>query len=243
MNYIHYIIDFETTDKDPLKAKPVELAYIRSGTPIVHETFINPGIPIPPETSAIHHITDDDVVGAPGWGDVEDSLVSDLHFASNHGTPILIAHNAAYEQGILKNTTFNPHVDWVCTYKTAMRIWPDSPTFSNEGLRYFLKLGGLGRRYNQSTHSALHDCKVTELLYLECLKHVPVEDMIAWTKEPAQLPKIPFGKHRGLTWDKVPTDYLQWSLAQQDMDESVKHCSKNELIKRGQPLVKQYGRR
>lgn len=243
MNYIPYIIDFETTDKDPLKALPVELAYIRSGTPLAYEILINPGIPIPPETSAIHHITDEDVVGAPGWGDVQGSLIDDIGYACNSGTVILVAHNATYEQGILRNATFSPAVDWICTYKAAMRVWPDAPSFSNEGLRYWLKLGGLGRRYNQGTHSALHDCKVTELLYLELLKHATVEDMIEWQKVPAKLPKIPFGKHRGLTWDKVPTDYLQWSLAQADMDESVKACSKDELMRRNAPLVKQYGRR
>lgn len=243
MNYIPYILDFETTDKDPLKALPVELAYIRSGTVFAFEILINPGIPIPPETSAIHHITDDDVVGAPGWGDVQASFCDDVSFSSESGQVILIAHNASYEQGILRNATFDPAVDWICTYKAAMRIWPNAPSFSNEGLRYWLKLGGLGRKYNQGTHSALHDCKVTELIYQELLKHTTNEEMIAWQKEPAKLPKIPFGKHRGLTWDKVPTDYLQWSLAQADMDESVKACSKDELVRRGDPLVKQYGGR
>jgi len=238
-----FVIDFETTDKDPLKARPVELAYIRIDTPIAYEILINPGCAIPPETSAVHHITDEDVVGSPGWGDVEQSLVDDLHFASNSGQVTLIAHNAQYEQGILRSTTFNPEVQWVCTYKCAMRIWPEAPSFSNEALRYYLKLGGLGRAYNQRTHSALHDCKVTELIYKECLKYASKEDMVDWSKLPAKLPKIPFGKHRGMEWDKVPTDYLQWVLSQQDMDDSVKACSKDELTRRKAPLVKQYGRR
>lgn len=242
MNYIPVAIDFETTDKDPMVAKAVEVA-MHTLDGVDREFFIDPGCPIPPETSAIHHIIDDDVAGEADWNEAQDAINSFLHTMvslDNADGILLIAHNAAYEQAVLRNTKFTVPVIWVCTYKVAMVVFPTAPSYGNEALRYWIPLEGLGRSQSHRTHSALHDAKVTMQIFKHMLgKKLPdgdaaisVEDMIQISARPAQLPRIPFGKHKGAAWDKVPTDYLQWLIRQQDMSDDVKFCATQELNKR-----------
>jgi len=60
--------DLETTGTDHAKDRIVELAFIKLIPDGSRDTFvkrINPGIPIPPEVTAIHGITDADVKDAP----------------------------------------------------------------------------------------------------------------------------------------------------------------------------------
>jgi exodeoxyribonuclease X len=40
------------------------------------------------------------------------------------------------------------------------------------------------------------------------LSKVSLEDLIAWSGQPAFLPKVAFGKHRGAKWTDVPDSYL-----------------------------------
>jgi exodeoxyribonuclease X len=218
-----FTIDFETTDKDPKIAKPLEVAFF-DGESSFESLIFQPEIPA--ETSAIHHIVLNDVADADEWPDVKQTLA--LHLGR---TPlsILVAHNAEYEKTILGE--FIP-VLWICTYKCALRVWPDAPNHKNETLRYWLKLGQLGRSVSQQTHSALHDAKVTWLIFQELLKHVTLEQMIQWTEVPAKLPRMPMGKHFGQAWDTVPGPYLQWCINQADMREDVKFCAKEELARR-----------
>ena len=62
-------IDIETTGTDPATDAIVEIASVdlqRDGT-ITNQrvTLVSPGIPVPPEASAVHHLIDADLAGAP----------------------------------------------------------------------------------------------------------------------------------------------------------------------------------
>jgi exodeoxyribonuclease X len=242
-----FTIDFETTDKDPHTCHPVEIAVCPNDGRFI-TMLIKPPIPIPAEVSAIHHITDDDVREAKTWEEIKPFLKELLEIS---GKPILVAHNASYEQGVMKGLV---DADWICTYKVALILHPDAPSHKNEVLRYHLGLSRLGRAYPQNAHNALHDTIVTqELLFFligkfkEMHPHASMEftlnQFIAWSKEPARLSKMPFGKHAGLKWDMIPGDYLGWILQQREMDESVRHCAQNELTRRkggGRATVKSH---
>lgn len=230
-----YTIDFETTGVDPKTCHPVEVALY--GEDLEFESFIQPPIPIPPETSAIHHITDEDVSMAESWEDVRNVLAGLLTVEKDSQLPILVAHNADYEKNILlrkpEGCSDFPPVIWICTYKCALRVWPEAPSHKNEALRYWLQLGeSRGRRAAQSTHSALHDTKVTYLILQALLERATIDELVEWTELPAKLPKMPMGKHFGKPWSDVPADYLQWCLKQADMREDVKFCCKEELERR-----------
>lgn len=221
-----YTLDFETTGIDAKTASPVEIGVVCKD--FEYESFINPGIPIPPETSAVHQIVDEDVAAYPDWATIKGTFHNLLD--DEEGLPILVAHNAQYEKDILGE--FRP-VLWICTYKAALRVWPDAPNHKNETLRYWLGLGtGRGRSGYNAAHSALHDARVTFLLLQALLEHATLEQLIEWTEVPAKLPRMPMGKHFGQTWDTVPAPYLTWVCAQKDMREDVKFCAEEELKRR-----------
>lgn len=220
-----FAFDTETTDVDTKKAHVVEVA-------LYNETFeycklVKPPIAIPPEVSAIHHICDADVELADTRKVVFDRLRE--RFASPP-IPVFVAHNASYDKDIFSNEF---PVIWICTYKAALRIWPDAPNHKNETLRYWLRLGQHGRSETQATHSALHDCKVTWLLLLECLKHATLEQLVQWTEEPAQLTKMPFGKHAGKKWHEIDTGYLTWVTNNINDNPDLIANVRTELKRRG----------
>lgn len=234
-----YTIDFETTGVDPKTCEPVEVAMFSPGVE-EFSWFIKPNNPIPAETSAVHHIVDSDVADSPAWYEVRSTLSHNLTTTSGK-LPILVAHNAEYEKTILlkdvEGSTGFPPVIWICTYKCALRVWPDAPAHRNEVLRYWLKLSSpapaLGRLGSaQQPHSALHDCKVTYAILTELLKHATLEQLVEWSELPAKLPSMPMGKHYKQSWDTIPGPYLQWCISQTDMREDVKYCAKEELERR-----------
>ena len=60
--------DLETTGVNVSHDRIVELSYIKvypDGTEETGVYRVNPGIPIPPQSTAVHHITDEDVAGEP----------------------------------------------------------------------------------------------------------------------------------------------------------------------------------
>ncbi|MDR7495532.1 MAG: 3'-5' exonuclease, partial [Armatimonadota bacterium] len=61
-------LDLETTGPNPATDRIVELSMVRvrpGGDRDALTRRVNPGIPIPPEATAVHGITDADVAGAP----------------------------------------------------------------------------------------------------------------------------------------------------------------------------------
>lgn len=60
------VLDVETTGVDVEKDRVVSLAWATMDG-VAHELRFNPGFPIPPEASAIHGITDDDVCDCPAF--------------------------------------------------------------------------------------------------------------------------------------------------------------------------------
>ena len=218
------VLDTETTGIDPKTCKVVEVAFYNQAHS--WERFVNPGDPIPPEVSAIHHICDADVTDAQDWPTVKAELSGALN---NAGITIYAAHNAEYDSTVLG---FGPDAVWLCTYKCALRQWPDAPSHKNEVLKYWLGLGTRGRKYQHGAHSALHDCKTTALILSELLRHNSLETLVQWSKEPKQFAKIMFGKHAGKKWSEIDSGYLQWMCKQPDMDKDIVGCAARELQNR-----------
>lgn len=157
--------------------------------------LVNPGQPISPETSAIHHIVDEDVRGAPPWP------VAAARILRPEGQFFLAlaAHRASFEQRWCV-PALTRGLAWICTYKCALRLWPDAPTYSNQGLRYWRRPTGLDRQTSLPAHRAGPDAYVTAHHLRDMLALVPVETLIAWSAEPALLPRVPYGAYRGRVW-------------------------------------------
>lgn len=73
--------DLETTGIDVTKDRIVEISLIKvlpSGEEIEKTRRINPGIPIPAEATAVHHISDEDVANEPMFKQIARSLANEL---------------------------------------------------------------------------------------------------------------------------------------------------------------------
>lgn len=176
-------------------------------------TLCDPGRAIPHEAMAIHHITDAMVAGATG-------SLEELGFPE-----YFAAHNADYERQFI-----GTDIPFICTYKVALRLWPEAPAHSLQFLRYHLGLE-VDTEACQPPHRAGPDAYLGAVLMRRILdeNQVSIEDMIRWSNGPALLPRIPFGKHRGAKWEDVPRDYLDWVVNKSDLDRDIKANAKHHL--------------
>lgn len=72
-------LDLETTGVDTSKDRIVEISLVKvmpGGEREVKTRRLNPGMPIPPEATAIHHITNEDVKDCPTFREIAKSLAS-----------------------------------------------------------------------------------------------------------------------------------------------------------------------
>ena len=91
--------DLETTGTDALHDRIVEISMIKvmpDGTDIQRTVRVNPGMPIPAEATAVHHITDADVADKPLFSQLAEGLAQSFRgcelagFNSNRfGIPLL----------------------------------------------------------------------------------------------------------------------------------------------------------
>lgn len=75
------VLDLETTGINPRIDRIVEVSVLKvppKGTPEQGARRVNPGIPIPPEVSAVHGITDADVAREPCFEALVDELLAPL---------------------------------------------------------------------------------------------------------------------------------------------------------------------
>lgn len=70
------------------------------------DTYVDPGVPIPPASTKIHHITDDDVKDAPDIATAGRAL---HHFCRD---AVLVAHNAPFDIGLLRRFQAEMGVEW-----------------------------------------------------------------------------------------------------------------------------------
>ena len=236
------VCDLETTGEKPPEAMPCEIgwcdvvqvgeAWVLDPNSNQGEVFVQPGHPIPPKVSAIHHIVDADVAVAAPWAQIAPSVL-DNHF-QEVGTPpavALAAHFAKFERQWCTDE-ITGGLSWICTWKCALRLWPEAPSHSNGALRYW-RGHKLNREIADKSHRAFPDAYVTAHHLLDMLNGgATVDQLIAISAAPALLPRVNFGKHRGAAWSAVPSDYIDWVLRQNDMDENVIFTAKHELARR-----------
>lgn len=223
---VFLVVDTETTGLDPLKDGVCEFAAIRlslaDGSMKSFQRLVNPALPIPPEASAIHHLTDLDVAGALKLEEVLATLR--LKWDRFDGWA---AHNAAFDFSFLP-AEGRPVL---CTLRLARKLLPELPKHGNQYLRYALKLE-VPQAKGLAAHRAEADAWVTAALLKHLLDRLAVkrpdldtvEAVVAWSKEPILLNTCRFGnKHRDTPWSHVPKDYLRWMLREvKNLDEDTR---------------------
>ena len=186
--------------------------------------FVDPGRSIPPVTMAVHHILDEDVAGAPFWKEIAPSILRPAE-----GAIALAAHRASFEQRFC-TPTLSGGAQWICTWKCALRLWPDSPSFSNQVLRYWRMPDGLHQPTGLPVHRAFPDAYVTAHHLRDQLNEAGLEQLLAWSAEPGLLPRVPYGTDRGRYWSELDDDVLRGYTS--DRNEDVRSSAQTEIERR-----------
>lgn len=226
------VMDYETTGTpDDEHAEIIEMARIDVDLATMTignawASLAKPQRDIPAITKAVHHITEADVEDAPH--------VAELWRVFWEGcgpADVCAAHNADFE----KHFHHGNGKAWVCTYKCARVIWPDAPSHGNQALRYFLDLDAdpaFDRGLAMPPHRALPDAYVTAHILLRLLQEKTLPELVEISKHPALLKRLSFGKHKGMTFEEAPKDYLDWIATKSDLDKDTKFSARYWLKKR-----------
>lgn len=161
------VFDCESTGLDVRTDRIVSVGGVRAHGPrIFHianiDRLVNPGLPIPPRSSAIHGITDELARGAPPFPEVWPALEPLLRGA------VLVGHNIGFDLALLRRECSlagltPPAPPTLDTLLLAGLLFPDMTDLSLEALGERLGVDIHGR------HTALGDALVTAELYVRLL--------------------------------------------------------------------------
>ena len=141
----------------------------------------------------------------------------------------LAAHHASFEQHYC-TPALTRSADWICTWKCAMRLWPDSPSFSNQVLRYWKRPDGLDHERGLPAHRAFPDAYVTAHLLRDQLNQVGLAQLREWSSLPGLLPRVRTGPDRGKEWREISDQVLVGFLG--DRDPDVRFSAETEVERR-----------
>lgn len=245
--------DLETTGTDPAKDRIVEIALMRVAPDRARTTRVqrlDPGRPIPPDATAVHGIRDEDVRGAPTFGQVAPDLIAFLGDADLAGFNV-----RRFDVPLLDREFRDCRLDWGLNQRLvldAMAVFHrKEPRDLSAAVRFYLA------REHQDAHSAESDLlAAADVLdaqlarYSDLPRDVPALD--AWCRpRPADAADqdgkfvwrgdevvFSFGKHAGRTLREVAgsgRDYLQWILRSEFPPEArrmVENALRGEFPKR-----------
>ncbi len=213
MRFIYY--DTETTGIRPDKDKITEIAAYDVERDLSFNELVNPGMPIPLESSQITGITDDMVKDKPLFAEVGARF---LEFCE--GDVVLIAHNNdAFDIKFLQNEfAFAnipfPEFKYIDTLKWARKYRSDLP---RHALQYLREVYGLEAN---NAHRALDDVIMLKNLFTLMTDDLPPATIYRLSQQKGpRLRKMPFGKHRGVPLEKVPSSYLKWLASSGALDK------------------------
>ncbi|MBQ2863704.1 MAG: PHP domain-containing protein, partial [Clostridia bacterium] len=154
------VFDIETTGLSPLNCKITEIgAVLLRGGEIVEKfnTFVNPGVHIPENITALTSITDEMVADAP---DISVALPQFLEFV---GDRILIAHNANFDIGFIRVAAEQLKIPFVNTYIDTVALSRYlNPELKNHKLDTLAKYFSLGDFHH---HRACDDAHILGLIF------------------------------------------------------------------------------
>lgn len=218
--------DTETTGVKADKDRIIEIAAF---DPLENRSFsqlIHPGIEIPKEAIAIHHITNEMVAGAPSFKEVWPQF---LQFCE--GNVILIAHNndGFDKQFLMEECSRNelpiPNFRYVDSLKWSRKYRRDLPRHSLQHLREVFRIPP-----NQA-HRALDDVIVLHQVFSKMIDDLPIDEVFSLLQEKSTLPRtMPFGKHRGKSLVELPKSYIRWLYENSVLDKLENEPLKTALM-------------
>jgi DNA polymerase III epsilon subunit-like protein len=204
--------------------------------------FYKPPIKIPPEASAVHHISNKMIENEIAFKQSPNQeKIKELFEDENS---VVVAHNAQFDLMIIKKEGIEPK-NFICTLRLARYLDPEGKIerYNLQYLRYLLDLD-----VEATAHDALGDVLILEKLYERLKKKLmesenldeekAIEKMMEVSSHPSLLKYINFGKHNGkevAEIARIDPGYLEWLLKQKlesdQIDEDWIYTLKHHLGK------------
>lgn len=151
MNFV--AVDFETANSRPSSACALGIAVVKDGEMVENRSWL-----IRPKhnyfsrfNTRIHGISQEDVASEPTFGELWDLFRPLLE------GQLIIAHNAAFDLGVLKGTLDShgieyPRLDYMCTVRIARKSWP---ALDSHRLNHIAEHLGIEFRHHRADEDAL----------------------------------------------------------------------------------------
>ena len=207
-----------------------------------------PEVKIPPEASAVHHITNKMVAEKQSFKESGDSEKIKKLFENDD--VVVVAHNAVFDLMMIKKEGIEPK-KFICTLRLARHLDPEEKIerYNLQYLRYLLEI-----EIDATAHDALGDVLVLEQLFERLKKkmqEVPtleevgiptldlknqgvgkknvteeevIQKMIEISSHPSIFTKLNFGKHKGKKIQEVleiDRGWLEWLLREKEKSDQI----------------------
>ena len=220
--------DTETTGNEQ-KDFLCQIAYKTDGDEFVG--LYKPEIKIPPEASAVHHITNKMVKDLPSFKDSGDLPKIKKLFEDK--ASVVVAHNAPFDLMIIKKEDIEPK-KFICTLRLARHLDKEEkiPQYKLQYLRYYLDI-----EIDATAHDALGDVLVLEKLFERLKKKMQkeseeeglsedkvIERMVEISSHPSLIRTLNFGKYKGKKVEEVVSidrGWLEWLLGEKEKSDQI----------------------
>ena len=209
----------------------------QNGAVEAYDEFCSSDVEIKIEAMEVHNITPDLILNKPK---ATETVFYKKLLENNNKENYLIAHNIAFDMGMIKKEGFENQYQQIDTLRCAKHLFPDMPYHRLQYLRYALELykteEAEASKHNITikAHDAIGDVLVMKLflskLVMKCREiypdYNPMEKLAELTQTPVFIKTFKFGKYRGKDIQEVAsTDagYLNWMKSNMDLDEDLKY--------------------
>jgi len=217
---------------------------IQVGAMIVHskekievfDELCSTEIPIRIEAMEVHNITPDLLTGKPPYAETVFAQKVETY---NRKENYLIAHNIAFDLGMLEKEGFENHYTLIDTVRCAKHLLPELPYHRLQYLRYALELYKTETEEAEKlgitikAHDAIGDVLVMKLLLSRLVsltqEHFPgvnpMQKMAELTQTPVLIQHFKFGKYKERKIEEIAQEdpgYLKWMRNNLELDEDMK---------------------
>ena len=209
----------------------------------VYDELCSCTVAIKVEAMEVHNITPDIIEGKAPFSTTK--FYKDLA-GLNSENNYLIAHNIAFDLGMLKKEGFVNSMKLIDTLRCSKHLFPDSSYHRLQYFRYSLGLYKDEQKEAQKhnivikAHDAIGDVLVMKLLLSKLVAQVkkqypnvnPMVKLEELTNTPVFMKSFKFGKYKGDQIDDIARSdagYIKWMLKSLDLDEDLKYTLERVL--------------
>lgn len=217
-------IDTETTGKDYTTCEVIEMgvAYRANGEYVQESQLYRPDADIGPGCSAVTNITNRMVKDCDSFVNHAAAWQTKIFEIVPSDEIIAVAHNSYYDMRVLERYGVNmPR--WLCTWKISKKLFANTEAVEATNLPYLRYFFDVDVSPSSVNHRAGTDCEITlkvlenMLDFMEATGEIDTgydyfDQINDWLNRPVLLTTVPFGKHKGKSFDEVPLDYWDWAL-------------------------------